>query len=286
MKKISDERCPVVASCDYRSLLLIVKVASTAPEITKITDFWRLERLKTMKLNFISKQKATLMQHSKWIGTLLALATGFVLGNSALAQDYVTGTPTLSNVFPNNAGPDALYAGWANPPTVFTTGPSGLEVYGYGYGSLFYSTSNSPVSINQNDTEAVLVMTVNNLANAQNNAWMGISFLINDNSGAYTLGGYAGMYGFFDTGNGLGAASWSGNTVTETVQLNGALLTAIQAGGDQIQGFNLQMDPAVYPGGFYDVTFNSLSLQAVPEPASLALVGAGLMGLAVLRRRK
>ena len=239
-----------------------------------------------MKLNFIFKPKATPMQHSKWIGTLLALATGFGLGNSALAQDYVTGTPTLSNVYPNTTPPNNLYGGWPNAPTVFTTGASGLEVYGYGYGSLFYSTTNSPVSINQNDTEAVLVMTVNNLAGAQANAWMGISFLIDDNSGAYTLGGYAGMYGFFDTGNGLGSATWNGNTVTETVQLNGTLLATIQAGGDQIQGFNLQMDPAVYPGGFYDVTFNSLSLQAVPEPTSFALVGAGLMGLAVLRRRK
>lgn len=240
-----------------------------------------------MKTSF-TFPKGTFMNQLKWVVTVLALATA---ANLAVAQDYVTGTPTLSNMNPANlnTAPNTLYSGWtASPPTTFTSSASGLEVYSYSYGSLFYSTSNSPVSINQADTEAVLTLTVNNVAAAQNNVWIGVSFLIDDNFGSYTLGGYCGMYGFFDTGNGLGSASWSGNTLTETVQLNGALLAAIQAGGDQIQGFNLQLDPAVYPGGFYDVTFNSLALEAapVPEPTSLALVGVGLMGLTVLRRRK
>lgn len=241
-----------------------------------------------MKTSF-TFPKGTFMKQLKWVVTVLALASSFTAANLAVAQDYVTGTPTLSNMDPTTLtnSPNALYGAWASsPPTTFTSQPSGLEVNSYTYGSLFYSTTNNPVSINQNDAFAVLTLTVNNVTDAPNNVWMGVSFLIDDNTGSYTLGGYCGMYGYFDTGNGLGSASWSGNTLTESVQLNGALLAAIQAGGDQIQGFNLQLDPAVYPGGFYDVTFNSLALQVVPEPTSLALVGMGLMGLVVLRRRK
>ena len=64
------------------------------------------------------------------------------------------------------------------------------------------------------------------------------------------------------------------------------MMTDIQ-GGATIVGFNLQLDPAVYPGGFYDVTYNSLDLTApAPEPGSLALIGLGAAGLLLARRRK
>ena len=52
-----------------------------------------------------------------------------------------------------------------------------------------------------------------------------------------------------------------------------------------INGMNFQIDPANVSGN-YDITFNSLVLSPVPEPATLALVGLGAAGLLAFRRRK
>jgi hypothetical protein len=58
----------------------------------------------------------------------------------------------------------------------------------------------------------------------------------------------------------------------------------VQTGTDEIYGFNLELDPAVLAAGSYDVTFNSLVLQA-PEPTTLALLALGVTGFVIARRR-
>jgi hypothetical protein len=185
----------------------------------------------------------------------------------------------------DNILPAAQYANWAT--ATFTPQANGLNVtWAGGYGSGYFAVAPSQLqTLNVNDTVATLVLTVNNAAappgNANSGYWLGVPFIINDNAGAYTYGGYAGQFGY----TGGGTATWNGNTLTQTVPLDPAQIAAIQLGNDTVYGFNLQLDPAVWPGGPADITFNSLTLSAVPEPSALALIGAAV-GCLVCYRRK
>jgi len=202
---------------------------------------------------------------------------------SAQAQS-VTGTPYLSNMDPStfNTSPNATYANW-NGNALFTSQATGLEVMSTGYGSMYYVVPAGQVqTLNTADTQAVLTFTINSPA-AANYVWVGTPFTLNDNAGAGNYGGYSGS----GNGGNPGTVNWNGNVVTWTVPLSAGQLAAVQAGGDAIYSFNLQMDPAVLNNGpVYDITFNSLVLSPAPEPTTLALAGLGAAGLLAFRRRK
>jgi hypothetical protein len=221
-------------------------------------------------------------QHTNLIATAVALAGGLALIGSAEAQS-VTGDAYLDNITP--ASVTAYYAAWASqPPTTVTQTATGLEVFSLGYGSLYYAIpAGQQQPLNQADNEAILTLTINDaVSDPSTTYWVGIPFVLNDNVEADTYGGYAGMYGY----TGAGTAVWNGNTVTETVPLSANQQAAIAAGGDVINGINLEFDPAVDPGGVYDITFNSLVLtSSVPEPSTIGLVGSGIATLLAFRRK-
>ena len=222
-------------------------------------------------------------QHAKYLASALAAACTFAIAASATAQS-VTGTPYLSNIDPTtlNNSPNATYAGW-NGGATFTSLAAGLEVASGGYGSLYYVVPGNEVqTLNPNDTVATLTFTVNS-PSVSDIYWMGTPFILNDNYGSTTLGGYSA------SGNGGSdpGTTWNGNVVTETETLSAGEIAAIQAGNDAIYSFNLETDPAAFNGPpIYDITFNSLTLSPVPEPATLALAAMGAAGFLVARRRK
>lgn len=219
---------------------------------------------------------------TKWLAFGLMAAGGLVASMSSDAQSVIN----MAGIDPStlNTAPNALYASW-NGGATFTQQPTGLEVQGNAYGSLYYVVPAGQVqTLSTNDTQATLTFTVNGVA--ADYIWIGTPFILNDNSGATTYTVYSGSG---NPGNPAGTV-WNGNTVTETVQLTGAQLAAVQAGGDAIYGFNLEVSPSTYGGGLnsYDITFNSLVLSpaAVPEPGTMALGGLGAASLLVIRRRK
>jgi hypothetical protein len=223
--------------------------------------------------------------HTKWLMTALAVASGLAMVNSAQAQP-VTGTPYLSNMLPANLNvpPSALYGNWALPATTFTSTPTGLEVYSGGYGSLYYVIPGADVQypLNSLDTVATLTLTFNSPSSPAPN-WIGVQFLLQDGAGSTpNLGGYGGF------GNGGNPANWvwTGNQLAITAPLPAAQIAAIQAGTDAIYSFNLGIDGGPLGAATYDITFNSLVLSPVPEPATLALVGLGAASLLAFRRRK
>jgi hypothetical protein len=224
-------------------------------------------------------------QHVKWFATALAVASGLVMTGSAYSQ-AVTGTPYLSNLDPStlNTAPNALYSNWALSATTFTSTPTGLEVYSGGYGSLYYVIPGANVQypLNPLDTVATLTLTFNSPSSPPPN-WIGVQFLLQDNAGSTpNLGGYGGYGNVGNPSNWV----WTGNQLAITADLPAAQITAIQAGTDAIYSFNLGIDGSPLGASTYDVTFNSLVISSVPEPASLALVGLGAAGLLAFRRRK
>jgi hypothetical protein len=222
-------------------------------------------------------------QYIKWLTGALVVAGGLAMVNPVQAQSVVN----LSTIDPStlNTSPNALYASWASG--TFTSQPTGLEVVATGYGSDYYVVPTAQ-TLATNDTMATLTLTVNNYAGVSGPAaaatgiWVGLPFILNDNSGAQALGGYSGP----GNGGNPDGTTWSTNVVdgvsnlvcTETVDLTPAEVAAIQAGKDAIYAFNLECDPTGSGAGYpYDITFNSLVLSA-PAPTGLPTIATSVSG--------
>jgi hypothetical protein len=222
------------------------------------------------------------MKHqTKWLATGLAIAGSLIAANTLKAQSIMDFSTMDVNSF--GMGTNALYGNWGSIGTVAAT-PTGFEVNSGGYGSSFYSIpSAQTVILNPLDTQVTLTFTMN--SNPANYIWAGTPFILDDNGGnSVTYGGYSGDG---NPGNPVGT-TWNGNVVTMTAALTGAQLADIQAGGDYINGFNFEFDPAVVTGPpIYDVTYNSIVLSPapVPEPGTIALAGLAAAGWVAWRRK-
>jgi hypothetical protein len=207
-------------------------------------------------------------QPTKWIVAALAVATGLAIANSVQAQG-VTGTPYLSNI--NAAAPS--YTGyWATPLTTITSTPTGLEFNAPGgsgsFSTMYYAIpAGQQTPLNPLDTQVTFKFNWNS-----GNAVAGVNVL-------FALDDSLGGVNYYGTGYNVPSPGL--NTYTFNLQpANQAAVT----GGGVINGLNFQIDPANVSGN-YDITYSSLTLSQVPEPATLALFGLGAVGLLAFRRR-
>ena len=201
--------------------------------------------------------------------TALAVASGLVIVNSAQAQP-ITGTPYLSNI--PAVGPG--YTGyWATPLATITSTATGLEFNAPGgtgsFSQMYYPIPlGDQTALNLLDTKVTFDFTWNS-----GNAVGGVNVL-------FALGDSLGGVDYYGTGYVVPTPGLNSYTFT----LQSPNLANVGAGAI-INGMNFQIDPANVSGN-YDITYNSIVLSPVPEPATLALVGLGAAGLLAFRRRK
>lgn len=195
----------------------------------------------------------------------VALAAGLALANRAVADTLVT---TFDNYNPN-----AEYGAWSlgfntSDPTAYTT-------VGVGFGGAYKDIIPNPDGTGETMVE--LTVTVNE-GDAPN-----VLAVLGDTDGSE----YA--YRWFTLGPGTHVLTQPLSPVPGSVP--GADSFISNPGGaaglnvSAIDFLHIQVD-AHGSSTPYNVSFDNLRLIGVPEPASLAVIGSGIVGVAAIGRRR
>jgi PEP-CTERM motif len=225
-----------------------------------------------MKTKFLERTR-TFMQHSKWMVTAFAATVGSMICAGSAQAQYVTGQQYLSNISPSGTFPTGNWtvSGMSDIAT-------GLQITAAGgsgsFSTLYYPLPAGQVTpLNPADTQVTFTWTWDS-----GNAVGGINVL-------FALDDANGGVNYYDAINpAYSITPTPGTTYSITLPLQSPNQANI-AGGFPINGLNFQIDPANVNGN-YTFTLNSIQLQAVPEPASMAMVGLGLVGITAFRRLK
>ncbi|HXI85009.1 MAG TPA: PEP-CTERM sorting domain-containing protein [Verrucomicrobiae bacterium] len=207
---------------------------------------------------------------TKQLAAMLAIVVGLALASSTQAQ-FVTGQPTLNNINPNGTFPSGA---WTTANMADTA--TGLQITAPGgpgtFSTLYYPLPAPQVTpLNTQDNAVIFTWTWNS-----GNAVGGVNvlFALDDNNGGVDY--YDAIVPAYSL------TPVPGTTYSITLPLQQPNQANVAA-GFPIGGLNFQIDPANVSGN-YTMTMNSIQL--IPEPATLSLVGLGLLGLLGLRRRR
>jgi hypothetical protein len=185
----------------------------------------------------------------------------------------LTGTTYLSNINPN----DPSYTGYWNnvtgpDATTINQTPTGLEFIAPG-GAGSYSTMYYPIPAGQvtpmfsTDTQVTFDFLWNS-----GDAVAGVNVI-------FAMGGASGA-DYYSTGYNVPTPGL--NSYTFPLQAQNQLDVSTTG---ILNGMNFQIDPANVSGN-YDITYSSITLSSVPEPASIAGMGMATCLLAARRRRR